>query len=191
MVETFIKGLTKVFGSKSAKDIKKLIPIIELIKDEFSKLQEISNDELRAKTTEVKAFIDERLKATDEQIAALNQKIEDDPEMVIHEKEEIFNQVDKLEEDRNEQLEDVLMEALPKAFAIVKETARRFKENEKLEVTATFHDKKVAGEKSHVEIKGEKAIWYNKWDVRGNETTWDMVHYDVQQIGRASCRERV
>ncbi|MBW8051054.1 MAG: preprotein translocase subunit SecA [Cytophagales bacterium] len=183
MIEIIIKVLSKVFGSKSEKDIKKLIPIIELIKDEFSKLQEISNDELRAKTTEVKAFIDERLKATDEQIAGLNQKIEDDPEMVIYEKEEIFNQVDKLEEGRNEQLEDVLMEALPKAFAIVKETARRFKENEQLEVTATFHDKKIAGEKSHVEIKGEKAVWYNKWDVRGNETTWDMVHYDVQLVG--------
>lgn len=183
MIETITKGLSKIFGSKSEKDIKVLIPYIGLINKHFESFQNISNDELREKTGEVKAFIDEKLKPVDDQIASLHQKIKENPEIIIEEKEEIFNQIDKLDEGRNKHLEDVLMEILPKAFAIVKETARRFKENEKLEVTATFHDKKIAGAKSHVEIKSEKAIWHNKWEVRGHETTWNMIHYDVQLIG--------
>ena len=113
----------------------------------------------------------------------LHQKIDENPEMDIHEKEILFSQIDKLEEDRNKQLEVVLNIALPDAFAVMRETARRFKENESLEVTATMMDKQLASEFDNVEIKGDKAFWSNQWSAAGNMITWDMVHYDVQLIG--------
>ncbi|ELR69919.1 Protein export cytoplasm protein SecA ATPase RNA helicase [Fulvivirga imtechensis AK7] len=178
-----LKFIAKIFGTKSEKDIKLVMPIVEKINQEFAQLKDISDDNLRDKTTEVQNIINESLKSIDDQISALHQKIEDNPDLDIHEKEEIFAQIDKLEEDRNKDLEKVLMDVLPTAFAIVKETARRYKENGQLEVTATMHDKTMAAEKSNVEIKGEKAIWHNKWMAAGNEITWDMLHYDVQLIG--------
>lgn len=178
-----LKYIAKIFGTKSEKDIKKLMPIVEKINAEYAKLAEISDDELRGKTRAVQEKIDESLKSIDEQIAALHRKVEDNPDLDIHEKEEIFNEIDKLEEDRNKDLEKVLIQVLPEGFAIVKETARRFKENGKLEVTATIHDKTIAAEKSNVEIKSDKAIWHNKWLAAGTEITWDMLHYDVQLIG--------
>src|SRR5690606_24888459 len=101
----------------------------------------------------------------------------------VFEKEKIFNQIDKLEEDRNEQLEKVLMDVLPQAFAIVKETARRLKDNKKLEVKASMYDRQLAAEKDFVEISGDNAIWKNQWMAAGNLITWDMLHYDVQLIG--------
>ncbi len=183
MLDFLTKGLTKMFGSKSDKDIKQILPYVNQINDAFRQLAALSDDELRAKTAEVKARIKSDLKDIDDKIAALHQKVEDNPELDIDEKEAIFNEIDKLEEERNKSLEDVLLKVLPDAFAIVKETARRFKENQKLEVTANLHDREYASAHSNVTIEGDKAIWANKWIAGGTEVTWDMLHYDVQLIG--------
>jgi len=178
-----LKFIAKVFGTKSEKDIKKLMPLVEKINAEHAKLTDISDDQLREKTHEVQGKIDTFLADIDKQIADEHQKIEDNPDLDIHQKEEIFNTIDNLEEERNESLEKVLMDVLPEGFAIVKETARRLKENGKLEVTASIQDKTFAADKAHVEIKGDKAIWHNKWLAAGTEVTWEMLHYDVQLIG--------
>ena len=183
MINIITKGLAKVFGSKSDKDIKNVMPYVEQIHAEFEKLQGISDDELRSKTKEIKDTIDTHLKDIDDQIATLQKEVDEDPKMDLEEKESRFNQIDQLEEDRNEALEKVLMEVLPLGFAVVKETARRFKENGQLQVTATMFDKQLAAEHGHVTIEGEQAIWHNRWIAGGNEITWDMVHYDVQLIG--------
>ncbi|QSE98621.1 preprotein translocase subunit SecA [Fulvivirga lutea] len=178
-----LKFIAKVFGTKSDKDIKKLMPMVEEINAEFAKLSSISDQELREKSRAVKGDIDEYLKSIDEEIASLHQKVNDNPDLDIHEKEEIFNQIDSLEEKRNKDLEEVLLKVLPRAFAIVKETARRFKDNDQLEVVATMHDKTLAAKKPNVEIDGDKAIWKNKWLAAGTEIKWDMLHYDEQLIG--------
>ena len=177
------KALTKIFGTKSDRDIKVILPYVVRTNEEFAKLRSISDDELRAKTEEIKQYIDSNLQDLDTQLDDLHQKVEDNPEMDIHEKENIFNQIDKLEEDRNKKLEDILLEVLPQAFAIVKETARRFKENGQMVATATMRDKQLAAKYDHVIIEGEKAIWQNEWEAAGNKLKWDMVHYDVQLIG--------
>ncbi|HNP17901.1 MAG TPA: preprotein translocase subunit SecA [Fulvivirga sp.] len=178
-----LKLIAKVFGTKSNKDIKKIMPIVEEINSEFAKLSSISDQELRESTRTVRAQIDDHLKEIDGEIAALHKKVDDHPDLGINEKEEIFNEIDALEEKRNKDLEVVLLEVLPKAFAIIKETARRFKENEKLEVEATLMDKTIAASKANVQITGETAIWHNKWLAAGTEVTWDMVHFDEQLIG--------
>ena len=175
--------LTKLFGTKSSRDIKQIMPYVEKINQEFARMKEWSDDQLRASTDEVRDVIDARLKGIDEQIAALHKRIEDDPEMDINEKEDIFNEIDKLEEDRNDKLEEVLLEVLPKAFAIIKDTARRFMEHGKLEVEATLYDKQMAAEHENVRIEGDKAIWDGEWTAAGHKIKWDMVHYDVQLIG--------
>jgi preprotein translocase subunit SecA len=187
MLNIVTKAVTKIFGSKSNRDMKLLLPYIGKINAEWQKLNAptVSDDDLRAKTEEVKATINQKLQDIDTQIAELHQKVEDNPDLDIQAKEEIFNQVDKLEDERNKKLEEVLLEVLPTAFAIIKETAYRWKENGKLEVTASFWDKQIAAEKSNVKIDGEKAIWANKWLAADSEVTWGMVHYDVQLIGGA------
>jgi preprotein translocase subunit SecA len=183
MINLITKGLAKVFGSKSDKDIKLVMPYVEQIHTEFEKLQSISDDELRAKTEEIKATIDADLKDIDDQIAALHQEVDGDTKMDLEEKEAKFNRIDQLEEDRNAALEKALMMVLPLGFAVVKETARRFKEQKQLRVTATLFDKQLAAEHPHVTIEGEQATWHNRWIAGGSEITWDMVHYDVQLVG--------
>ncbi len=183
MLNLLTKGITKIFGTKSEKDIKAVMPYVEKTNSIFNTFQDISNDELRDKTAKVKNRIDEYLKDIDEQIDILHKNVEDNPDMDINEKEDTFNQIDSLEEKRNKELEIILLEVLPETFAIVKETAKRFKENEHLEVTATMHDRQYAAKHPHVEISGDHAIWQNKWIAAGTEITWDMVHYDVQLVG--------
>ena len=178
-----LKFIAKILGTKSEKDIKKLMPVVAQINKEYDEFNGISDDELRGKTASVINTINAELKPIDDQITALNEKVDTNPELDINEKEAVFNEIDKLEEDRNEELERVLKNVLPTAFAIVKETARRFKENEKIIVTASLQDKVFAAKKPHVEIEGDKAVWHNKWMAAGNEITWDMLHYDVQLIG--------
>lgn len=170
-------------GSKSEKDIKSIRPYVSKINAEFEKLKSISNDELRNKTVEIKGIIKNKLKAFDDKIASLREKALNDASLDIHQKDALFDDIDKVEEDRNKSLEDVLMEVLPSAFAVVKETARRFSENEKVEVTATDLDKEFAAIKEHVTIEGDKAYWSNSWKAAGVEVTWSMLHYDVQLIG--------
>src|SRR5690606_34123528 len=174
--------LSKVFGSKSARDIKHIQPLVEKIKTEYSKLSSLSNDELRQKTVSFKERIKEYLKDTDQKINDLKSEAEQ-PELEMSIKTSLYDQVDKLQKNRDKELEEVLMEILPEAFAVVKETASRFKDNTTLEVSAQQFDKDLAAIHPHVEIKDDKAIWHNTWTAAGSPVTWNMVHYDVQLIG--------
>lgn len=183
MFDFIAKGLTKVFGTKSDRDIKEVLPIVETINAEYNKLSSLSHDELRAKTDDISERINAYLKDIDDEIEALHKKVEDEPDLDLHAKEEVFNQIDELEEKRNEKLEEVLMDVLPEAFAIVKDTARRFMENESIEVTASMFDKTMAGQYEHVNLSGDKAVWANSWEAAGSTITWNMMHYDVQLIG--------
>ena len=144
MASIFTKGITKIFGSKSDKDIKAIMPFVNQTNEVYQTLAELSNDQLREKTNELREKINSELKSIDDQIAELHRKVDEDPSLNIHTKDDIFKQIDALEEVRNEELEKVLIDILPEAFAIVKDTARRFKENETIEVTATVHDKQYA-----------------------------------------------
>jgi preprotein translocase subunit SecA len=181
MISFISKTVTKVFGTKSDRDIKAILPIVEAIKTEYAKLSSISDEELRGKTTGLKSRINDFLADIDSQIKQLHEQGQATED--VDEKDQIFQQIDKLQEERNKQLEVVLLEILPQAFAVVKETARRFTENKKLVVQATTQDKFIAAKKSNVVIEGDKAIWHNQWNAAGNTITWDMVHYDVQLIG--------
>ena len=174
--------LSKLFGSKSERDIKQIQPLVEQIKIEYPKLAAISNDELRQKTIDFKARIAKALEAIDKEVADLKAEGESS-EIPVHEKTAIYEQVDKLGKERDKELEKVLLEILPEAFAVVKETARRFTENTTIEVTATEFDKDLAAKKSNVKIQGDKAVHHNTWLAAGTEVTWNMVHYDVQLIG--------
>lgn len=183
MLELIAKGLAKVFGTKSDRDIKELAPKVEEINKIFKSFASISDDELRGKTAEIKGIIDEKLKTIDDSIGELRIKINELPANAIHQKDQLFNEIDQLEKQRDESLEEVLLEVMPTAFAVVKETARRFKENKQLKVTANLYDRELAASKQNVEIDGDHAIWHNTWLAAGNEVVWDMVHYDVQLIG--------
>ncbi|MBS1503281.1 MAG: preprotein translocase subunit SecA, partial [Bacteroidetes bacterium] len=178
-----LEFISKLFGSKSERDLKTITPIVEKIKEEFSKLEGISNDELRARTISFKDTIKERLSNIDAELQGLKDRAENGLDMDVSEKVELYREIDKLEKDRNKELEIILMDILPAAFAVVKETARRLKENKTLEVTATQFDRDLAAKKPNVIIKGDKAVHHNTWLAAGNEVTWDMVHYDVQLIG--------
>ena len=175
------KIFSKLFGTKSERDLKELTPYVDKVSAEYALLASLTNDELRAKSEGLKQHISDNLKSIDDQIAVLRQQAADEPN--VDSKEAIFKKIDALDLDRNKELERILLDILPKAFAIVKETARRFKENDKLEVTASFFDREVATKKSHVVIEGDKAYWNTTWDVIGQPIKWNMLHYDVQLIG--------
>ncbi|MHA8074000.1 preprotein translocase subunit SecA [Aquirufa sp. HETE-40SA] len=181
MISFISKSVTKIFGTKSERDIKALMPIVESIKNEYSKLNSLSDDELRAKTAEFKLRIGDFVADIDNQITSLHTSAEETED--VDAKDRFFQEIDALQLERNARLEVVLMEILPEAFAVVKETARRFTENKQLVVSATVEDKFIASKKKNVVIEGDKAIWKNQWLAAGNEITWDMVHYDVQLIG--------
>jgi preprotein translocase subunit SecA len=184
-----LKLIAKIFGTKSDKDIKRMMPLVEETKKEGEKLITISNDQLRQHTLDIQAEINQKLKPIDDQLADLHAQIADQPDREINEKEAIFNQIDAIEKDRNKELEKVLLEVLPRAFAIIRETAKRFKENEYLEVTATESDRIFAAKHPNIKISGDKAQWSRQWMAAGNLITWDMVHYDVQIIGGIALHE--
>jgi preprotein translocase subunit SecA len=184
-----LEFINKLFGSKSDRDVKSLLPLVEKVKAEFAKLGQLSNDELRAKTIEFKETIKEGLAAIDGEIQAIKDQTENNPDLEVSEKVQLYTQLDKLEKDRNKELEVILLRILPEAFAVVKETALRFTNNKTIEVTATDFDRNLAGNKKNVLIKGDKAIHHNTWLAAGNEVTWNMVHYDVQLIGGAVLHE--
>ncbi|OYX23707.1 MAG: preprotein translocase subunit SecA [Algoriphagus sp. 32-45-6] len=183
MLDFIAKGLAKIFGTKSDRDIKELLPKVTEINQIFSGLKSLSDDQLREKTLEIRQKINDHLKSIDDQIIDIKSKIEGLPAEEIQQKDAFFNQIEKLEKERDTELEKVLEEIMTTAFAIVKETARRFKEVGKLEVTANIYDRELAARKPNVEIQGERAIWHNRWMAAGTEVVWDMVHYDVQLIG--------
>jgi len=174
--------LSKLFGSKSNRDIKLIHPLVEKTKEEYAKLHSLSNDELRQRTLNFKVRIQEFLEEIDKEIAAVKAKAESE-DLPINEKTALYDQLDKLQKDRDKELEKVLMEILPEAFAVMKDTARRFTENTTIEVTATQADRELAAYKKNVVILGEKAIYHNTWLAAGTEVTWNMIHYDVQLIG--------
>ena len=176
-------GLAKLFGSKSDRDIKEVKPYVDKINAAYAQMSSISDEDLRGKTHEIKGRIKEFLKEIDTELAAFHERIEKETDLDINQKETIFEQIDKLEERRDEELEKVLMDVLPDAFAVVKETARRLKEVGKLEVKATMHDHQIAAKGTQVEIVGDNAVWKNTWLAAGTEVTWEMLHYDVQLIG--------
>lgn len=176
--------ISKLFGgSKSEKDIKTLIPLVSAINQHFESYQTISNDELREKTTVFKGRIAQHLESIDENIHNLSKQAEELPSAEIDEKDALYQKVDKLRKERDEELEKILEDLLPEAFAVVKETARRFKDNAELVATATDFDRELSVKKDYVRIEGDKAIYKNSWMAGGNLITWNMVHYDVQLIG--------
>ncbi|MEL7119001.1 MAG: helicase-related protein, partial [Bacteroidota bacterium] len=181
----FRKAVEKMLGgSKQEKDIKAYSPYVEQINEVFETLSGLSNDELRNKTIEFRKTIADHLEGINSDIATVRKEAESD-DIPLHEKEDLFKEIDELIENRDKHLEDVLKEILPEAFAVVKETARRFANNTTLTVTATDHDRELAAnpKKSYVTIEGDKAIWKNSWVAAGGDITWNMVHYDVQLIG--------
>ena len=175
--------LKNIFGTKSEKDIKNLDSKVEEINEIFTSLNSISNNDLRAKTTELKIAIQSAVKTQNERITAIKTQINSDLEMDINTKEDLYKEIDDLEIGITSSLADALTESLPQAFAILKETARRFKDNNELEVEATDYDRELSKTHKNIEIKGAKAIFKNSWLAAGNEITWDMVHYNVQLIG--------
>ena len=179
---SFINSILKAFvGDKSQKDVKALQPYLNKIKALESSLSSISNDELRAKTVAFKEKIKLSRAEKDAKIAAL--KIEVETTDDIDKKEDIYANIDVLENEAYEISEKTLMEILPEAFAVVKETAKRFKENATLSVTATPKDRELSATKEYISLQGDEAIWANSWNAAGKQITWDMIHYDVQLIG--------
>ncbi len=173
----------KIIGDKATRDMKEINPYLKKIKEAYEHIKTLSNDELRAKTLEFKEKIAQYVKEEEEEIARLEKQIEEDVDLDINAKEDIYKQIDKLKKRSYEKSQEILNEILPEAFSVVKETARRFKENEYVEVTATEFDKELAAKYDNVTIKGDKAYYKNQWMAGGNLITWDMVHYDVQLIG--------
>ena len=173
--------LKKVFGTKYDKDVKGIMPYVERTNEFFLSYSNLSNDELREKTNDFRARIKEHLAGIDADIESLQTQAAEEQDLSV--REEIYGEIDNLTKDRDGHLEDILKEILPEAFAVVKETARRFSENSTIEVKATQHDRDIAAFNDYVTIQGDKAIWKNSWTAAGGEITWNMVHYDVQLIG--------
>ena len=178
----FNKFLQSLFGNKSSRDMKLIQPIVEKVKTEYPNIKALSNDQLRAKTKEIQQYVQNAGKAQREKIAELKATIEDTP---IDQREDIFNQIDKLEKEALDNYEVALNEVLPTAFSIVKDTARRFAENEETVVTATEFDRELAANPANdfITIDGDNAIYHNHWTAGGNDLKWEMVHYDVQLFG--------
>ena len=178
----FNKFLKSLFGDKSARDMRLIQPLVETVKKAYPEIQALSNDELRAKTKEIQQYVKESAREQKEKIAELKATIEDTP---LDEREAIFNQIDKLDKEALEIYEKALNEVMPVAFSIVKETARRFAENEETIVTATDFDRDLAADpsKDFITIDGDKAIYHNHWTAGGNDLKWEMIHYDVQLFG--------
>ncbi|MCI6161500.1 MAG: preprotein translocase subunit SecA [Prevotella sp.] len=178
-LNSFLKSL---FGDKSSRDMKLIQPIVEKVKSAYPEINALDNDGLRTRTKEIQKYVQDSANEQKKQIEELKAKIEDTP---IDEREQIFNQIDKLDKEVLEIYEKALDEVMPVAFSIVKETARRFTENEEVVVTATEFDRELAATKDFVRIDGDKAIYSNHWMAGGNDLKWEMVHYDVQLFGGA------
>ena len=176
------KILTSLFGNKSTRDMKLIQPLVEKVKAVYPEVQKLDNDQLRKRSKEIQQQVQQSAKTQKEEIERLKATIEDTP---IDERADIFAQIDKLEKEALEIYEGALNEVMPEVFSIVKETARRFAENEETIVTATDFDRELAGDpkKDFITIDGDKAIYHNHWTAGGNDLKWEMVHYDVQLFG--------
>ena len=174
---------TKFFGTKSQRDLKQLNPILQKCLAAYDEVQKLTNDELRAKTIEFKGKISTAVANEQKQVDELKARIEQEFDMAVEEKQRIYTQIEELEKKIYDKTQSVLDELLPQAFAVVKETAKRFTDNEKVEVTASEYDKYLASIKDNVNIVGDKAYYDNSWIAGGTMIKWNMVHYDVQLIG--------
>jgi preprotein translocase subunit SecA len=174
--------LNRFFGSKSQRDIKEILPVLDKIRETYPDIEKLTNDQLRVKTAEIRDFVRNSVKEKEEHISDLKQQIESG-NIDVENIEDVYREIDTIEKDIVEALEDALFEVLPVAFSLVKETALRFKENEFIEVVATEMDKDLASQRNSVEINGDKARFLSTWMAGGNQITWDMVHYDEQLIG--------
>jgi len=176
--------LSKIFGgSKSEKDVQKIQPLVGQINAFFQQFQTLSNDQLRGKTSEFRARIREQLSDIDAQITEKQQEAEALPTADLNGRDAIYQEVDKLKKERDQQIEKALEQILPEAFAVVKETARRFSQQSEISATATEHDRNLSVKKNYVQIRGDQAIYQNSWSAAGGTVTWNMTHYDVQLIG--------
>ncbi len=176
--------ISKIFGgNKSEKDVKKITPLVGKINEFFNQYQSLSNDELRNKTQEFRSRIQQHLSTIDEQINSKKEAAENLSSENINEKDTLYHEIDALKKDRDKQIEEVLQLLLPEAFAVMKETARRFKENSTLESAVTELDRTLAVKKDYIRIEGDKAIFNNTWKAAGGDITWNMLHYDVQLLG--------
>ena len=178
----FSNFLTSLFGNKSSRDMKLIQPLVDKVKAAYPEIQALDNDALRAKTKEIQKYVQDSAKDLKEKIEELKATIEDTP---IDQRESIFHQIDKLEKEALEKYEVALNDVMPVAFSIVKETARRFAENEETIVTATDFDRELAADpsKDFITIEGDKAYYHNHWTAGGNDLKWEMIHYDVQLFG--------
>ena len=176
----FNEFLTKLFGNKSQRDLREITPYVDKVKAVYPSIKALSNDELRAKTDEIKQRIQDYVASEKARVAELREGIEDKE---LEEREAIWTEVDKIEKAITDKMEIVLEEVLPEAFAIMKDTARRFAENPEVVVTANDFDRELATKFDFVRIEDDKAIYQNHWKAGGNDMTWDMVHYDVQLFG--------
>ena len=172
--------ISKLFGNKSDHDMREIQPFVEEVKNAYETIDTLDNDSLRAHTKELQQQVQHSADDIQKKINAIKQQIEETP---IENRADLFSQIDKLDKDMLERYEEALNIVMPEAFAIMKSTARRFTENESIEVTATDFDRDLAATHDFVEISGDKAIYHNHWLAGGNEMTWDMVHYDVQLFG--------
>ncbi len=175
--------LKKLFGDKSSKDIKKILPILEQIKQEYASLQYLDNDHLRERTRQLRHQIAKAVEPVNQKLESYRKELESPEPLSVKRQEQLYDEIDACEKQIDEIIKEQLDQILPQAFAIIKDTARRFKENETVEVTATDMDRDLAAVNEAVVIEGDKAIYHNQWYAGGNLLKWDMVHYDVQLIG--------
>ena len=176
-----LNSIIKLFvGDKQQKDLKSLQPIVEKVRSFENSLNSLSNDELRAKTIEFKSKIKDATKSFNDKIAELEEEAKNAD---IDRQEDIYTEIDKLKDEAYEASEAVLLDIMPEAFAVVKETAKRFTNNTEIEVTATPFDRELSATREHITLEDDKAFWANSWDAAGKEVIWDMIHYDVQLIG--------
>ncbi len=175
--------LSKLFGTKSDRDLKEVKPLLDATLKVYPEIQKLTNDQLRAKTIEFKERINKEVEAEESELTTLRLRIEEEYDMPVAEKESIYKRIDKLEKDSYDKTQKVLNDILPEAFSVVKETARRFAENDQVIVTANDFDRQLAVKRPSVNIVGDQAVYNNTWSAGGNEIKWDMVHYDVQLIG--------
>ncbi len=179
---SFLDSILKVFvGDKSKQDVKALMPLVDKIKSFETAIEKLSHDELRGKTSAFKAKIAEANKPIDDKIKALQLDAENTED--IDKREDIYQEIDKLKDEAYQITENTLNEILPEAFAVIKETAKRFTNNPTITVTANTFDRELSGQHDYVVLDNDKAIWHNSWDAAGKPITWDMIHYDVQLIG--------
>lgn len=175
--------LSKLFGNKSTRDNKALQPLLQKTLDAYEKIKDLDIDSLRHKTVEFKEYVQNHIAAEQSKIDELKARVENNADMDLEEKNDIYEQVDKLEKQVLDKIEEALNEIMPEAFAVMKETAKRFKENEVVEATATDLDRDLAAKCEHINVEGDRVYYKHSWMAGGNLVTWDMVHYNVQIIG--------